>query len=237
MLTSNYSDFNLKLIIVKSVVFKFGFKKKMLLFCLSWAPQPFLGAIYFWRSLKCQTVRRQSGGHFQKSHVWDASIVALVLLDLTLFLTAAQNTERQAINLWGKKKYRFRDTWKQPTGMDQMDFSSLCPFFFTWAALGGERKSLKGKIRKGISYQIGLSFCPRESPSTCINCFHMLGFKSDLWTSGVAIDVLHRAQQSLERRIFFGLIANLQKGSKNNWIEVKEPTYSAVSKRRNSDCW
>lgn len=131
MLTSNHSDLTLKLIIVMSIVFKFGFKKNQLSFCLSWAPQLLLAAIYFWRSLKCQTVRRQSGGYFQKSHVWDASIVALVPWDLTLFLTAAQNTERQAINLWAKKKYRFRDTWKQPTGMDQMDFSSLCPFFFT----------------------------------------------------------------------------------------------------------
>lgn len=144
MLANNYNDFNLKLIIVMSIVFQFGQKKKN---CFYFVCHELLNS--FW--VPC---------YFQKSRVWDASIVALVLWDLTLFLTAAQNTERQAINLWGKKKYRFRDTWKQPTGMDQMDFSSLCPIFFSWTAMGGGRKSWRGKSEKEFPIKLGSRSVP-----------------------------------------------------------------------------
>lgn len=102
-----------------------------------------------------------------------ASSVALVLWDLTLLLSAMRNTTRQAINLRGKRRRRFRNTWKQPTGVERMDFRSPRPFSPPWMGVGGrktEERNLKKKKKSGILYFVAPFFLP------CVSWFYFIFF-------------------------------------------------------------
>lgn len=162
-----------------------------------------------------------------------ASSVASVLWDLTLLLSAMRNTTRQAINLRGKRRRRFRNTWKQPTGVERMDFRSPRPFSSPWMGVGGrktEERNLKEKKKRNSIF-----CCPLFSALRVMIFFFfphagLLRQSPDLLMN--ALQLISCADVTISwENVFVGLIANLQKGTKNNFIEATQPTYAALSKQ------
>lgn len=162
-----------------------------------------------------------------------ASSVASVLWDLTLLLSAMRNTTRQAINLRGKRRRRFRNTWKQPTGVERMDFRSPRPFSSPWMGVGGrktEERNLKEKKKAEFYILLPPFFCPACRDFFFFPHAGLLRQNPDLLMN--ALQFISCADVTISwENVFVGLIANLQKGSKNNFIEATQPTYAALSKQ------
>lgn len=123
-----------------------------------------------------------------------ASSVALVLWDLTLLLSATQNKTRQALNLRGKRRRRFRNTWKQPTGVERMDFRSPRPFSSPWMGVGGRKPKRERNMME--KKQNSIFCCPLFL--SCMSWFFFFYtcrvVTAEPWPANecVAIDILRR---------------------------------------------
>lgn len=138
--------------------------------CWIWAPSlqmRLVEVIWFSLSCHCQTGRVESGRYFKKSRRL-LFIVVSVLWDLTLIFAASQRTVRQAINLWGKKKCRFRRPWKQPHRHESNGFLLRVPIFFN---LNGNQRT--GSWRENWNLKFILNWDPYSVLSKSVSLIQL----------------------------------------------------------------